>query len=101
MGGRTGICIDRPDGSAEEIVAALFSESSGRIVLEVTPERADELCARTNAVVIGRVTEEERLVWRIGDRPLIDVSLEQLLHAWRGHVVDARMLTSGASGGSE
>ena len=101
MGGRAGICIDLPEGSAEEIVAALFSESSGRMVLEVTPERADELCARTNAVVIGRVTEDERLVWRIGDRPVIDVSLEQLLHAWRGHVVDAQMLTPGASGGAE
>ena len=91
MGGRLGVSVTLesdalPPGGA---VAALFSESSGRMLLEVVPEHVDELCARTGGVVIGYFTDEARIVWSIDDRVIIDLGLDASLHAWRGHV-DAR-----------
>ena len=90
MGGRLGVCVTLgtdllPRGSA---VDALFSESSGRMLLEVVPEHAEELCARTGGVVIGYFTEETRIVWTVDDRAVIDVTLDESLHAWRGHVAE-------------
>lgn len=86
MGGRAGIVVDLPAGSAADIVGALFSESSGRLLLESTPEDAAELCALTNGAVIGRVTEGEHVVCRAGAVVAIDASLDELLSSWRGHV---------------
>ena len=88
MGGRLGVCVNLgtealPRGGA---VDALFSESSGRMLLEVVPEHAAELCARTGGAVIGYFTDEARIVWRVDDRIIIDVGLDESLHAWRGHV---------------
>ena len=90
MGGRVGVFVSlgtdvsRPEG----VVDALFSESSGRMLLEVVPEHADELCTRTGGAVIGQFTDEARIVWRVDDRVIIDVGLDESLRAWRGHVVD-------------
>ena len=72
-----------------ELVDALFSESSGRMVLEVVPEHVDEVCANTGGVVVAHLTDEERFVCRSGDRAVFDVGLDDLLFSWRGHVVDS------------
>jgi phosphoribosylformylglycinamidine synthase subunit PurSL len=94
MGGRLGAQVDLDavgvaghDGSgASRTVTALFSESSGRMLLEASPSHADELCSRTGGVVIGVVTDEDRLVITSQSSTVMDLSVDELLGAWRGHV---------------
>ncbi len=90
MGGRLGVSVilGTDVASPERIVDALFSESSGRMLLEVVPEHVEELCGRTGGTVIGHFTDETRIVWRVDDRIIIDVDLDESLQAWRGHVAE-------------
>jgi phosphoribosylformylglycinamidine synthase len=82
MGGRLGIEASVP---GDDLAAELFAESSGRIVVEVDPAVADEVCRRTGGRVIGRVTSGDRLVVRTDGATPIDVSISELLDAWKGH----------------
>ncbi len=94
MGGRVGVVVDldsvpvrgRFASDASRVVALLFSESSGRILLEVSPERAEELCARTGGSVIATITDEDHLVVVAAGGPVLELTMDELLRAWRGHV---------------
>ena len=94
MGGRLGALVDLDavsvrgafDSGSARIVAAMFSESSGRILLEVSPDRAVELCARTGGHVIATFTDEDLLVVMSDGVPVVELSMEELLRSWRGHV---------------
>ena len=94
MGGRVGVLVDldavavhgQIDSSSMHVVSALFSESSGRIVLEVSPERASELCSRTGGTIIATVTDEPCLVVMASGATVVQLTMEELLGAWRGHV---------------
>ncbi len=90
IGGRLGVSVafGTAVSSPESVVDALFSESSGRMLLEVVPEHGEELCATTGGVVIGHFTDEARIVWRIDDQGIIDMDLDDALQAWRGHVAE-------------
>ncbi len=90
MGGRLGVSVKLGTdvSSPERIVDALFSESSGRMLLEVVPEHVEELCGRTGGTVIGHFTDETRIVWNVEDRVVIDVGIDESLAAWRGHVAE-------------
>lgn len=89
IGGRVGIELELAAGTAEAQCVAMFSESSGRLLLEVAPEHTNEVCARTNGVVVGRIIAEERFVCRAGNDDIIDIELAALIRAWRGHVDSA------------
>jgi phosphoribosylformylglycinamidine synthase subunit PurSL len=82
MGGRCGALVDLASGAPA--IAALFSESSGRLVLEVHPDNADDVCARTGGRVIGTTTVDPWLVIHCDGAPAINLSLGQLLSAWKG-----------------
>jgi phosphoribosylformylglycinamidine synthase subunit PurSL len=86
MGGRLGITLDLTAADATELVTEMFSESCGRLLLEVVPSKVQEICSRTDGVAIGHVTSGGRLVCNSSDRVVIDLSLAELLQAWRGHV---------------
>jgi phosphoribosylformylglycinamidine synthase subunit PurSL len=85
IGGRLGIDLDLHGLSGEMLLAGLFGESCGRIVLEVHPDDLEIVCAHTGAMAIGHVTSNPVLnVWCDGIN-LVDLSIEQLLSAWQGH----------------
>ncbi|MBV7332966.1 phosphoribosylformylglycinamidine synthase subunit PurL [Chloroflexi bacterium TSY] len=86
LGGRLGADIALPKTTLSA-VEYLFSESNGRLLLEVTPddvERLEALFAGQSLVQLGRVTEQQ--ICRITDLngELINVSVGEVRHAWKG-----------------
>lgn len=64
----------------------LFSESNGRLLLEVRPEDAAALEAQLSSVPLiplGLVTAEPTLTITDGGQPLVALSVEQLVNAWK------------------
>jgi phosphoribosylformylglycinamidine synthase subunit PurSL len=96
IGGRLGIEVDL--GATGDPVAALFGESSGRLVLEVAPADVATVCASTGGSVIGVVagSESGELLFtvRFEGRETIEMPVRELVSAWRGHVID----TAGTAG---
>jgi phosphoribosylformylglycinamidine synthase subunit PurSL len=87
MGGRLGAKVDLGTGlSNERMVSALFSEASGRLVLEVEPTDLDAVCLLTQGWLIGTITDESSVSISMNGDAVIDVTLDRLLDAWRGHV---------------
>ena len=67
--------------------ALLFSESNGRLLLEVRTEDAailETLLATVTLIPLGVVTVGPMLQITDGGQNLIDLSLEQLVNAWKG-----------------
>jgi len=64
----------------------LFSESNGRLLVEIPKSREsefEELMADSPHARIGRVVEEENLIILSGGEPLIKLGLEELIEAWK------------------
>jgi phosphoribosylformylglycinamidine synthase len=89
IGGRLGtrIALDDVPGAAglrpEQI---LFSESQSRILLEVPPDRLDDLRANLHKVpfaVIGEVTQAPWLAFDTADNTVAAVSLQAAERAWK------------------
>jgi phosphoribosylformylglycinamidine synthase II len=74
--------------SAAADAVALFSESSARFLVEVSPENAaafEEVLAGRPAAQIGQVTAEGALRVRgLEDTVVIESSIQDLLQAWQG-----------------
>jgi phosphoribosylformylglycinamidine synthase subunit PurSL len=85
MGGRLGITLDLSADCSTDLVSEMFSESCGRLLLEVTPANVQEVCSRTGATAVGLITNSDRLVCNSKDHVVIDLGLNDLLQAWRGH----------------
>ncbi len=65
----------------------LFSESNGRLLLEVQPEDAiqvEALFATQTLLHLGMVTTAPVLRIEQAEEPIIDLSIEQLIQAWKG-----------------
>jgi len=65
----------------------LFSESNGRLLVEVRPEDApalEALFAGLPLAAIGTVSAEARLVVELGGAPVVDLVIDQLVGAWKG-----------------
>ena len=86
IGGRLGVALKLASASTEALCVELFAESCGRLLLEVSPDAAEEVCARTNGIVVGSIRNDERFSCSAGGASVIDVPLNQLVQAWRGHV---------------
>ncbi len=74
--------------------AILFSESQGRLLVEVHPEHVDALHAALDGVphaCIGVVGGDRLVIHGRGDlpAPLVDLPIATLEQAWRGHLADA------------
>ena len=64
----------------------LFSESNGRLLLEVTPDQAadcETFFAGQTLIRLGRVTEEGRLTVHNHHTPVIDLPVTALVNAWK------------------
>jgi phosphoribosylformylglycinamidine synthase subunit PurSL len=85
IGGRLAITVELESLSGDELVAALFGESCGRIVVEVHPDHVAEVCQHTEGAVIGTVTSGSALSVSCDGDSLIHLPIEQLIAAWQGH----------------
>jgi len=84
IGGRLGVRVANGELSPVE---ALFSESNGRLLVEVTPEDTaalEELFVGLPLVEIGAVSADRRLVVELGGESVIDLAVEKLVEAWKG-----------------
>jgi phosphoribosylformylglycinamidine synthase len=73
-----------PDELSPEIL--LYSESAGRLLVCVAPNRAEAfeaLFKGQHLARIGRVTEEPSLAVRQGKTPVLDAAVEDLAAAWK------------------
>ncbi len=86
LAGRLGASVSLPDSELSPLVA-LFSESNGRLLLEVPPEHADaleQLFESAPLQRVGEVTEEATVRISRGDEPLLVLSVAAALRAWKG-----------------
>jgi phosphoribosylformylglycinamidine synthase len=89
IGGRLGVEIDLAPVVTQGALRAdelLFSESQSRFLLEVEPERQEDLRVNLFEVpcaVIGRVVETPDVVFRTGNRELVRVPLAQAVQAFQ------------------
>jgi hypothetical protein len=69
---------------AEVVVGELFSETSGRLVLETTEANVQELCTRTGGSVIGHLHAEPSLsVTALNGSEIVQATLDDLRAAWQ------------------
>lgn len=88
LGGELGMDVAIPNGDYS-VAAALYSESHSRFVVSVAEESrgAFEALMGDDAVCLGAVTEQPRMVCRSDGTTVIDVGIEELLKAWKGGLV--------------
>lgn len=103
LGGRLGIKIDlsgveeqvRNSSSGKEAeesgmdlhIRTLFSESPSRFIVSLSKDREKEFLdcfTERKPVLLGEVIEENRMIIKDEDKPLMDVSLEEIVLAWKG-----------------
>jgi phosphoribosylformylglycinamidine synthase len=95
IGGRLGAQVDLdnwgPEGTPETERLGdpelLFSESNGRLVIEVAPADVRAVEAHflgQRLVALGAVTATPRLAVTFGAQSLLDLSVVQLVSAWKG-----------------
>ncbi len=71
-------------------LVALFSESNGRLLLEVKAADAAEVEAHFGEVSIirlGEVTAAQQLVINVGNEPVVSLPVTTLLTAWKGNTL--------------
>jgi phosphoribosylformylglycinamidine synthase subunit PurSL len=87
-----GSCLPATVDEQRRAMVALFSESHSRFVVSVQPERqaAFERVLARDACLLGRVTDNERVLMRQGSRVLVDCPRDQLLSAWQHGLERAR-----------
>jgi phosphoribosylformylglycinamidine synthase II/phosphoribosylformylglycinamidine synthase I len=96
LAGRLGIDVDLERVPAAQqglsIAERLFSESAGRLLLEVRPEHAPAIAALLAGVphaAIGTITETGQLRIAAGDERVLELPVAELEKAWRGHAAPA------------
>ena len=96
LAGRLGAEISLQGMPVEAQVAPrddwlLFSESNGRYVVEVPPEQAARFEALFSDLPYGRIgrvidAPQVSIASYLDERPLLTLSVETLVRAWRGHL---------------
>ena len=84
IAGGLGLDLTLPEDDLAD-VAALFSESNTRFLVEVTPDNASAFEAALSGTahrMIGTVTDDPRCVIRRADRTLIDTPVSKAKEAW-------------------
>ncbi len=82
IGGRLGLALTLPEG---EPFVQLFSESNGRLLVEVAPAHVDAFVARfagLPAARLGLVTDSGRLTISTRVDMIVDVPVAELVKAW-------------------
>jgi phosphoribosylformylglycinamidine (FGAM) synthase-like enzyme len=83
IGGRLGLALTLDTNDA---LTALFSESNGRLLVEVPPEHCagfETLLAGLPLARVGMVTGGQRLTVSTRTTSLITLPVEQLVAAWQ------------------
>ena len=90
LGGRLGAAVDIGAANESHLThpyVPLFSESNGRLLLEVTPaDRAtfEDIMSDIPLALIGTVTDSQMISVAIDRQPIFDLSLDEILSAWKG-----------------
>jgi phosphoribosylformylglycinamidine (FGAM) synthase-like enzyme len=87
IGGRLGLQLTLPPSLAS--ARAIFSESNGRLLIEVAPEDAASFethFAGQALARIGVVQDESRLLIETSGHTILDAPLAELVAAWKGTV---------------
>ena len=74
------------DGSGLLNLRRLFSESNGRLLVEIEPQHCAAAIAHfagCSFTQLGTVTTGERFVLNAGDEPLLDLAIAELVSAWK------------------
>ena len=82
IGGRLGLALTLPDG---EPFVQLFSESNGRLLVEVAPTHVEAFVARfagLPATRLGLVTDSGRLTISTRAESIVDVPVVELVKTW-------------------
>ena len=77
--------IDLPEA---DLALALFGETNGCFLVEVSADLCtafEASLASPHLTRIGAVTQDPDLSIRIGGKPAISISVEELLAAWKTH----------------
>ena len=89
IGGRLGarVQLDQMLVDAElDATKRMFSESQSRFVLEVPPDRLDDLKANLHQVpfcVLGEVRAEQQLTFTHHNQPIADLTIAEAEYAWK------------------
>ncbi len=91
MAGRLGVCLDLHQVVKSEVSLPeeiLFSESQSRLLLEVPPDRLEDLSLNLSGLqsrfaVVGRVLPKPEMVVTMAGEELLRVGLEDLLRAFK------------------
>lgn len=95
MGGELGLNIELeaiPTGEGMNPAECLFSESAGRFIATVDPEKAREFEATFNGIPLGRVgmvnEDHYLLVTAHGGQPIVRLDLKEAKAAWKTALAD-------------
>lgn len=96
MAGRLGATItlpgeDHSDASPLPALIALFSESNGRLLLEVPPNHADRIerhFAGVSLTKLGEVTDTDHLIVESEEGNLVSLSIPTIEQAWKHQLVN-------------
>jgi phosphoribosylformylglycinamidine synthase len=89
IGGKLGVTLDLakvPTSGPLRAEQLLFSESQSRFLLEVPPDRLDDLKANLGDVpfaVLGEVTKDATVVVTHGGKELVRMAVSELEAAWK------------------
>jgi phosphoribosylformylglycinamidine synthase len=98
LAGRLGVEVQLPNNGLSP-AEVLFSESNGRLLLEVAPEETEaleELFEGAPLVCLGLVTEEPTIRIGMNGNMLVDVAVEAAVLAWKREGQNG--VTKGSSG---
>ncbi len=82
IGGRLGLALTLPDG---EPFVQLFSESNGRLLVEVAPAHLDAFVALFESLPVkqlGLITDSGRLTISTRAEVIVDVQVSDMVKAW-------------------
>lgn len=85
LAGRLGAAVMLPEAVGLSAGELLFSESNGRLLLEVAPQDAPAFEQALDGVAIallGRVVDNDRLRVAQGGAALLDLAVDELVKAW-------------------
>jgi len=97
IAGRLGAEIELPTDPTLTVIDQLFSESNGRLLVEIRPEDRENVEAHFADIAfdwIGQVTEKQELIVCQDGSALVDVSIDELIAAWKGSATDYQPLSS-------
>jgi phosphoribosylformylglycinamidine synthase len=88
LGGRLGATVDLQGvNDALATTSLLFSESNGRLLIEVAPEDAaafEFALAGVQCIQVGAVASNPTLQISRGDEPILSLPVYALVSAWKG-----------------